>query len=254
METDLAERVVLVTGSSSGIGRAIAHGFGAEGARVAVTYHSDERGAANTAAEISELGGDARTVQYDLLDDASIGAAIRSVVDEWGRIDVLVNNAVVWARTSPGDAPAFEDVAPADWRRLVRGNLEGAFLATQRVVPHMRENGWGRLVFVSSNLVRDGLPGSAPYAAAKAGLHGLSNTLAAELAPEGILTNVVLPGMTLTERGRTAIPPEVREAVAAETPTGRLTTPADVANLVVFLGSDRNGHVNGEAIPVTGGI
>lgn len=254
MEGEIGEKRVLVTGSSSGIGRAIARQFGTEGARVAVTYHSDEEGAENTAGDIVELGGTAVTVRYDLADGESIERAVHSVAEEWRGVDVLVNNAVVWARTPPADAPAFEDLEPSEWRKLVRGNLEGAFLTTQRVVPFMRENGWGRIVNISSNLAEDGLPGSAPYAAAKAGLIGLTNALAVELGPHGILTNVVLPGMTLTERGQETIPSHVRDTVAAETPTNELTRPEDIATLVTYLGSERNGHVNGESIRVTGGL
>lgn len=254
MKIELNEKVVIVTGSSSGIGRAIARQFGSEGARVVVTYHSDKKGAGETATGITELGGEAMTVRYDLTDDESIEAALEHVGTEWGGVDILVNNAVVWAQTPPGEAPRFEHLDPVDWRHLIRGNLEGVFLTTQRVVPYMKARGGGRIVNISSTIAQDGLPGSAPYASAKAGILGLTTTLAAELGPDGILTNAVLPGITLTERGQAAIPSSVQESVAAETPTNRLTSPEEVADLVVFLASERNGHINGESIRVTGGL
>lgn len=253
MATSLEGKAVIVTGSSSGIGRATALRFGSEGASVAVTYHTDEAGAERTAAEVVDRGGDAMTARFDLLDDASVASMVRDVVSRWDGVDVLVNNAVVWSQSTRDGATAFEDLPPADWRRLIRGNLEGSFLTTQHVVPSMKERGWGRIVNVSSSLAADGLPGSAHYVSAKAGLHGLTRTLAVELATYGILTNTVLPGMTLTERGQRMIPTRVQAAVASETPTNRLTTPEEVADLTVFLGSGRNGHVNGEAIRVTGG-
>lgn len=118
----------------------------------------------------------------------------------------------------------------------------------------MRDEGWGRIVNISSTLAEDGLAGSAPYVSAKAGMIGLTNALAVELGPHGILTNVVLPGMTLIERGQETIPSHIRDGVAAETPTGRLRRPEDVATTVAYLGSERNGHVNGESVRVTGGL
>lgn len=137
---------------------------------------------------------------------------------------------------------------------MIRTTLEGAYVAIQAVVPVMRAQGWGRIVNISSNVAEDGLPGASAYAAAKAGLHGLTRTLARELAPAGILTNAVMPGLTLTERARRVLPTAVLDELARATPTGRLTTPEDVAGVVVFLASAANGHVNGQVIRVTGGL
>jgi NAD(P)-dependent dehydrogenase (short-subunit alcohol dehydrogenase family) len=150
--------------------------------------------------------------------------------------------------------PHFEQVPPEQWRAMIRTSLEGAYLTIQAVVPAMRVQGWGRIVNISSSLAEDGLPGAGAYAAAKAGLHGLTRSLARELGPVGILTNVVMPGMTLTEQARRELPPAILDQVARETPTGCLTTPDEMAALVVFLGSATNGHINGEIIRVTGGL
>lgn len=255
MDTGLRDRVVFVTGGSSGIGRATAIAFGREGAKVAVSYHSNRSEAEETAAMVMEVGGESLTVQYDLGEDASIRAAVEGIVEHWGVINVLVNNAVQWSsRGGPAGNPSFEEVSPEQWRTMIRTSLEGAYLTIQAVLPSMRQAEWGRIANISSSLAEDGLPGAGSYAAAKAGLHGLSRTLARELAPEGIFTNVVMPGMTLTERAWKHLPESIREQVASQTPTGRLTTPEDVAATIVFLASAANGHINGETVRVTGGL
>ena len=255
MDTGLRGKIVFVTGGSSGIGRATAVAFGREGARVALSYRNDRAGAAETAGMVGEAGGEALTVRYDLADESSIRRAVEEVVERWGALHVLVNNAVRWpGRGGSGGVTLFEEVPPERWQEDTRTLLEGAYLTIQAVLPLMRAAGWGRIVNVSSSLAEDGMAGGAPYTAAKAGLHGLTRTLAKELAPAGILANVVMPGLTLTERARRAIPGEVLDGEAARTPTGRLTAPEEVAALVVFLGSAANGHVNGENIRVTGGL
>jgi 3-oxoacyl-[acyl-carrier protein] reductase len=255
MDTELRDRVAFVTGGSSGIGRATAVAFGREGAKVAVSYRSNRPAAEQTAAMVRKAGGESLVVPYDLADNASIHAAVEETVERWGAINVLVNNAVQWtSRGGPEGAPPFEEVPPAQWQAMIRTSLEGAYSTIQAVLPSMRQGSWGRIVNISSNLAQDGLPGAGSYAAAKAGLHGLSRTLAWELAPAGILTNVIMPGMTLTERAQKHLPESIREQVASQTPTGRLTTPEEVAATVVFLASAANGHINGEVVRVTGGL
>lgn len=248
LPTNLDDRVVLVTGSSSGIGRATAVAFGRERARVAVTYHTDEDGGESTATLVREAGGDAFVVQYDMMDRASIDAAVEAVIDRWGALDVLVNNAVP---SGVGPTP-FPEVARESWQRFVHGIQDGVFHTVRAALPAMQEAGWGRIVSVSSSSAEGGTAGMASYATAKAGIHGLTGVLADEFGEEGILSNVVMPGMVLTERNLER-PKDVREAVAERTPSGRITTPEDVANLVVFLGSAANGNVNGAVVPVTGG-
>lgn len=254
MKTGLRDRVVLVTGSSSGIGRATAIAFGEECARVAVTYHTNRKGAEETAHLVEQAGGEAMFVRYDLNDAATIKAAVDSVVDRWERVHVLVNNAVQWGGEGPNGRTKFEDVPPDAWQTMLRSTLEGVYQTIQATLPAMRVASWGRIINISSNLAEDGLPGAGAYAAAKSGLHGLTKVLAAELGVGNILSNVVMPGMTLTERASEVIPHVVREQVAGKTPTQRLTKPEEVAKLIVFLGSAANGHVNGEVIRVTGGL
>jgi 3-oxoacyl-[acyl-carrier protein] reductase len=259
MDLQLQRRTVLVTGSSAGIGRATAIAFGREGARVAVTYHKNREKAEQTAMDAREAGGEAMVVRYDLGDDDSIYQAVRQVNEQWGTIDVLVNNAadmlaIDATKASSGVAdPPFETIEPARWRPAIRTGMEGAYLTTQYVLPGMRTQQWGRIVYISSTLVEDGIPGMAAYASSKAALHGLAQTLAQELGPLNILTNIVMPGIVLTQRTKDTMPEGVLEYAARQVPTRRFAEPEDVATLVVFLASGRNQHINGEAIRVSGG-
>lgn len=243
MDVGLGERVVLVTGGSSGIGRAIALAFAAEAARVALTYHSDREAGEATGRRVDGLA-----VPMDLADPASIDAAVQAVVDRWGGIDVLVVNAVHWGRRPPGHGTHFEDVPPAEWQAMLRTNLEGAFATVRAALPAMRGRDWGRIVLMSSGIAEEGLPGSWSYGAAKAGLHGLARSLAWDLGPEGILVNVVGTGFTMTERNRERMPQELRDRVAAAVPSRQLSSPEDVASLVVFLGSAANANITGEVV------
>jgi 3-oxoacyl-[acyl-carrier protein] reductase len=209
--------------------------------------------------DVRAAGGEALVVRYDLGDDGSIYQAVRQVNEQWGTIDVLVNNAadmlaIDATKASSGAAdPLFETIEPARWRPAIRTGLEGAYLTTQYVLPGMRTQQWGRIVYISSTLVEDGIPGMAAYASSKAALHGLAQTLVQELGPLNILTNIVMPGIVLTRRTKDTMPEGVLEYAARQVPTRRFAEPEDVATLVVFLASGRNQHINGEAIRVSGG-
>lgn len=254
MDLALQRRVVFVTGSSSGIGRAIAVAFGQEGARVVVTYRVKQAEAEQTAALVRQAGGEVLVVAFDLTKRALISTAVETVVDQWSTIDILVNNANIRdAHGAPGQWPLFEDVPVDTWRTFLDGSLGGVYMTLQAVVPVMRIARWGRIVTISSTQAEDGFPGAAYYAAAKAALHGLSATLARELGPLSILSNIVMPGFTLTEKARNWMLEERIMQMAEQTPTNRLATPEDIARLVVFLGSPINTHINGEEIRVAGG-
>ena len=254
MDIGLRNRVVLVTGSSAGIGRASAVAFGREGARVAITYHTNLDGAQATADTVRQTGAETLVLPYDLNDDASIKAAVRGVLERWGTIDVLVNNAVDLAPQEWDTMGVFEDDPPERWRRMIRSGLEGVYMTIQAAVPPMRAQGWGRIVNITSNLAEDARAGVPSYAAAKSGQHGLTRHLAWALGPAGILTNVVMPGFTLTERPNRSLPQDLFDDMKKRTCTGRLTEPEEVATTIVFLGSAANGHINGEMIRVDGGI
>jgi 3-oxoacyl-[acyl-carrier protein] reductase len=250
----IKERVALVTGSSQGIGRATAELFGSEGAYVVVTYRNNRDKAEAVAATIRGAGGNAMVVFFDLASGASIDTAVAEVLAQWGRIDILVNNAVAWGDPLSAQTPPFEGLPVEEWQPLMRANLEGAFRTIQAVVPSMRERHWGRIVNISSDLAADGMPGAGWYTTVKAGLHGLTRTLAKELAPDGILTNVIMPGLTLTERATVNIPAAVLEEVARKSPIRRILPPAEVAPMIVFLCSSVNTSINGEIIRASGGI
>ncbi|MFD4173222.1 MULTISPECIES: SDR family NAD(P)-dependent oxidoreductase [Streptomyces] len=256
MRTDLRDKTVLVTGGSSGIGRATAVAYGAEGARVALTYHRDEAGAARTAELVAEAGGVPLVVPYDLADEGSARAAVARVADEWGGIDVLVCNAVVWGEAIPRPGkpvPLFEEVPAEQWQAVLRNGVDAVFHLLQQVLPVMRGRPWGRVVLIGAGLAETGKPGAGAYGASKSALHGLVRSLAWEVGPEGILTNLVVPGQTLTETVRAHVPAAFLEEKGRSLPSGRMSRPEDVANAVVFLGSAANGNTNGEALRVTGG-
>jgi NAD(P)-dependent dehydrogenase (short-subunit alcohol dehydrogenase family) len=251
MELGLKNQTVMVTGSSSGIGRATAIAFGAEGARVVVTYHKNRQGAEETATQVREAGGQALVERYDLADSTSIRSSIEAIQTEWGSLNVLVNNAAPMEISAPS-RELFENVPLTNWELMLRGTLEGIVLTIQCALPLMRKSGWGRIVNISSDAT-DGWPGLGPYATAKAGLHGLTRTLAVELGPANILSNVLMPGMVMTEQVRQRVPAEQLEQVKQHTPTRQITTTEDVAVAIVFLGSQANRQITGELIRITGG-
>jgi 3-oxoacyl-[acyl-carrier protein] reductase len=249
MDLGIADRVALVTGSSRGIGRAIALQLAREGARVALTYREQSCRAEAAAAEIRAAGGTAMTVELDLASPESIEAAVAAVDAAWHRIDILVNNAIDYGRRA---YVPFERLPPAEWRRMLRTNIEGPYAAVQAVVPAMRRQKWGRIVSISSIAADDGLPGAAWYATAKSALHGLTSTLTKELGGFGILANVVMPGLTLTDSSD-LIPAALREEYERATPIGRLLHADEVAPMAVFLCSALNTAVTGQVVRVSGG-
>jgi 3-oxoacyl-[acyl-carrier protein] reductase len=248
MNLGLQGKHVLVTGASSNIGRATAVVFGAEGAHVAVGYHRNEAGARQTAAQVEEAGGKATTVRLDLSDQAAIEHAAQQVTADLGGVDVLVNNAVAWPGF-PQTGEQFETAPVQRMRASLDANLLGHYVLSRALVGPMREQGWGRIVNISTGMVEDGYPGSAAYLTAKAGLHGLTRTMSRELASAGILTNLVMAGFVTGER---QIPEEILKTIENAAATRRTTTATEVASLVVFLCSQANTHVTGELIRADG--
>ena len=251
MDLQLSEHVALVTGGSRGIGRAAALLLAREGARIAITYRS-QPDAAN--AVVEEIGGDAVAVPLDLADHDSIRAAVAAVLARWGRLDVLVANAMDPCGLKLWPAPPFEELAAESWQPFLRTNVDGPYAVAQAVVPAMRAQGFGRIVMVSGTSGVDGQPGAAALATAKSALHGLVRTLTKELGPAGILVNAVLPSTTLTEHIEALLPAAARTAREHASPIRRLLGPADVVPTIAFLGSPANTGVTGELIRVSGGL
>lgn len=244
MDLGLTDKTALVTGASGDIGAVIARTLAAEGARVALGFHTRRDQAEQLAGQL----GSAMAVAHDLADPATIRAAADAVARRWGRLDILVACAWVtpgWARP---DHPA-EHTPAAAWHDQMRRNAEGTAFTVQAVLPYMRAAGWGRIVLLSSGAA-DGAPGLEHYAAAKAALRGLARSLARSAGPAGILTNIVMPGLIPTPKHRQFIPRQALDQIAAASPTGRLASEQDVAQVVAFLASAANHSVTGAEIQV----
>jgi NAD(P)-dependent dehydrogenase (short-subunit alcohol dehydrogenase family) len=249
MDLGLADKKVFVTGGSSGIGRAIARTFAAEGADVAFTYFSAPEAARSLVMEIEGHGGRAHAFHMNVREHASVEAAVASAFARLGSIDVLINNALASTRS----IDAEPDPGLRSWQTVLRSNLESTFYITEEVVRGMRQRGWGRVVSISSDLAQDGAKGSAPYSTAKSGLHGMTRGLCWELGPHNVLINAILPGLTETDRQRENLPAAVFDHIKGGNPTGRVSDPQDSADLAVFLSSTRNRNITGELVRVTGG-
>ena len=238
-------RVALVTGASRGIGRAIAGELARAGHRVACCASSD--GAKDTQAELEQAGGEALAVRADVGDPEAVNAAFGEIEAAWGPVEILVNNAGV---TADGLVARMSD---EQWDSVVRTNLTGAFHTIRRATPKMMRGRWGRIINVSSVSGHAGAPGQANYGAAKAGLLGLSRSVARELAPRNITCNVVAPGPIVTDMTE-AMPADWRTLMEATVPLGRLGTSEEVAAVVAFLASEPAGYVTGALVPVDGGL
>ena len=241
----LRDRVAIVTGASRGIGRAVARRLAAAGAAVVAAARGDH--ADGVAAEIRAGGGRAVGVSVDVTDRQRIDAMVRTALDEYGRIDVLVNNAGIVR-----DQLVLR-MSPADWDAVVATNLTAAFTCARAVLrPMIRQRG-GRIINVGSVVGRMGNAGQVNYAASKAGLEGFSKALAREVASRGITVNVVAPGMIDTDM-TAGLHESALAAMLAQIPMGRLGTTDDVAGAICFLASDEAAYVTGHVLAVNGGM
>jgi 3-oxoacyl-[acyl-carrier protein] reductase len=238
----LAGRVALITGASGGIGQAIGRRLASEGARLALAYGANGTPAKDLAVEIIATGGHAVPVQADLRSAEAPAALIEAAEDKLGPVDVLVSNAGLGRRQS------FEEIAGGDFDEMIAVNLRAPFLLAQRVVPGMRERGFGRILFVSSVAAFTGGSVGPHHAASKAGLHGLTHYLAVRLASHGITVNAIAPAL-ITD---TAMLPGDPEELRARIPAGRLGRPEEVADLAVaVLG---NAYLTNQVIGLDGGM
>jgi 3-oxoacyl-[acyl-carrier protein] reductase len=244
----LQGRVAVVTGSSRGIGRAIAQSLADEGCKVVINFRASADAAARAASEIEGRNpGSTCVIQADVTRESETAAMMEAAVRRFGRIDILVNNAGV------AQGRGFLDISPEDWRRMIETNLTGAFLCCRAAIPFMLQGKWGRIVNIASTSGLTGGTSGAHYAAAKAGVIALTKSLSSEFAPRGITVNSVVPSKIETEMLRSSLDERGRTELLKRIPVRRFGTPQEIGNIVAFIASDRAAYITGEMIVASGG-
>lgn len=241
-----ARQVAIVTGSSRGIGRTIALELARRGMSVVVNYRSGEAEARAVAGEVRALGVDSLCLQADVADPDQARGLIGEVQAHWGRVDVMVNNAGITRDKT------LRKLTDDDWMQVINTNLGSVYYCTTAVMPIMIEQGYGRIVNISSYVGQAGNFGQANYGASKGGIIAFTKTAALELARYGITVNAIAPGFTETEM-LSKVPGEVREKILARIPMGRFGKPQEVAKVVAFIATEAD-YITGQQINVNGGV
>ncbi|MEQ8275526.1 MAG: 3-oxoacyl-ACP reductase family protein [Deltaproteobacteria bacterium] len=247
MDLGLKDKIALVTGGSRGIGRAIAEGLAREGAKVCLTYTSNEAAAQETIAAIEAAGGQATAKKFDVGDAAAAKAAVDELVKAEGALHILVNNAGV---SVDGLLMRYKD---EDLARIFQTNVFGSFYLARAAARPMMKARWGRIIMLGSVVGETGNVGQTAYASTKAALDGMAKSLARELASRNITANVVAPGYIGTDM-TADISDEMKEMMLKSIPAGAMGKPEDIADTVAFLCSDRAGYVTGQVVNVNGGM
>lgn len=243
---NLKDRVAVVTGASQGIGRATALALAAAGAKVFCAARNAEK-LAGVVAEIGATGAEARAIQMDVADSGQIKAGFKEIIERFGRLDILVNNAAVTR-----DTLALRMKAE-DWDVVLKTNLTGAYVCIQQAMGVMLRQRYGRIINVSSVVAQTGNAGQANYVAAKAGLIGLTKAIAVEIASRNITVNAVAPGFIATPMTE-GLSQQVKDAMLARIPLNRIGTDAEVAAAIVFLASEEAGYITGHVLDINGGM
>ncbi|NPA41819.1 MAG: 3-oxoacyl-[acyl-carrier-protein] reductase [Aquificae bacterium] len=244
---NLSDKVALITGSTRGIGKATAFKLAQAGAQVIITGRSEDRAKAVAQEISSQTGAKTYWVELDVGSKDSVEEAVKKITEQVGSVHILVNNAGITRDT------LFMRMKFEDWEEVLRVNLTGTFLITQKLIKGMLKNRWGRIINMSSVVAFIGNVGQANYSATKAGLIGFTKTLAKELAPRNITVNAVAPGFIETDM-TDAIPDDIKEKFLEQIPMNRFGKAEDVANVVLFLASDLASYITGEVIHVNGGL
>lgn len=243
----LENKVALVTGASRGIGRAAVLKLAGEGARVIINYQGNDEAAQQTLALVQEIGGQGKLAKADVTSSQKVEELVKGIIDKYGKIDILVNNAGITRDT------LLMRMKDEDWEKVISTNLTGVFNCTRAVVRPMMKQRSGKIINISSVVGISGNAGQANYAAAKAGIIGLTKSTAKELATRGIMVNAIAPGFIKTEM-TDKLSEEVKTEIASRIPVGRLGNPDDVANLVLFLSGSSSDYITGQIIAVDGGM
>jgi len=242
----LKDKVALITGASQGIGRDAALALAEAGAKVAVAARNEEKLAA-LVAEVNAAGGEAFAVKMDVADAEQVKAGFKTVLEKFGKLDILVNNAAI---TKDGLAMRMKQ---EDWETVLRTNLTGAHFCTQQALATMMRARAGRIINITSIVAQSGNAGQANYVAAKAGLIGLTKAIAIEIASRNVTVNAIAPGFIETPM-TDVLPDKVKEELKNRIPLGRMGSPRDVAAAIVFLASDEAGYITGHVLNVNGGM
>ena len=243
----LEGKIALVTGAAKGIGRAIALALAADGATVVVNYYGSKERAEQVVEEIKALGADGMAYQCNVADTAATADMVKEVIKTYGKLDILVNNAGITRDN------LIMKMSEEDFDAVIDANLKGCFNTIKAVSRQMLKQRAGRIINITSVSGILGNAGQANYAASKAGIIGLTKTMARELASRGITVNAVAPGFVDTDMTQ-VLPENVKEAATAQIPLGRFGKPEDIANMVAYLASEKASYITGQIISVDGGM